>query len=81
MNFETQNTDILIIGSGGAGLFAALHAMKSNPENKITIAVTKMEAWTTAKSLCIIESIINLPIPGHPNIVSTITAPLAIAAA
>ena len=39
MNFETQNTDILIIGSGGAGLFAALHAMKSNPENKITIAV------------------------------------------
>jgi fumarate reductase flavoprotein subunit len=25
------STDILILGSGGAGLFAALHAHKANP--------------------------------------------------
>ena len=32
-------TDILILGSGGAGLFAALHAHQSNPELDITVAV------------------------------------------
>ncbi|MBI3453111.1 MAG: FAD-binding protein [Rhodospirillales bacterium] len=32
-------TDILILGSGGAGLFAALHAHKAAPELSITIAV------------------------------------------
>lgn len=32
-------TDILILGSGGAGLFAALHAHQSNPELSITVAV------------------------------------------
>ena len=32
-------TDILILGSGGAGLFAALHAHKAAPELTITIAV------------------------------------------
>ena len=32
-------TDILILGSGGAGLFAALHAHQANPALKITIAV------------------------------------------
>jgi fumarate reductase flavoprotein subunit len=32
-------TDILILGSGGAGLFAALHAHQRAPELKITIAV------------------------------------------
>ncbi len=32
-------TDILILGSGGAGLLAALHARKINPDAKITIAV------------------------------------------
>jgi fumarate reductase flavoprotein subunit len=32
-------TDILILGSGGAGLFAALHANKAAPDVKITIAV------------------------------------------
>ena len=32
-------TDILILGSGGAGLFAALHAHQANPSLKITIAV------------------------------------------
>lgn len=37
---ERQDTDILILGSGGAGLFAALHALQnSNPDTKITIAV------------------------------------------
>lgn len=32
-------TDILILGSGGAGLFAALHAHQRDPALKITIAV------------------------------------------
>ena len=36
---ETLRTDILIIGSGGAGLFAALFAKKANPDLDITIAV------------------------------------------
>ena len=37
---ERQSTDILILGAGGAGLFAALHAQKSAPHGtRITIAV------------------------------------------
>ncbi len=37
---ERHDTDILILGSGGAGLFAALHAQQSAPEGtKITLAV------------------------------------------
>ena len=36
---ERHETDILIIGSGGAGLFAALHAQKTAPEQKVTLAV------------------------------------------
>jgi fumarate reductase flavoprotein subunit len=32
-------TDILILGSGGAGLFAALHAHQAAPELRITVAV------------------------------------------
>ena len=35
----TIDTDILILGSGGAGLFAALHAHQANPKLHITIAV------------------------------------------
>jgi fumarate reductase flavoprotein subunit len=38
MRYKTSQTDILILGSGGAGLFAALHARKANPELKVTIA-------------------------------------------
>ncbi|GGX32221.1 fumarate reductase [Pigmentiphaga litoralis] len=34
-----RQTDILILGSGGAGLFAALHAHQGNPGAHITIAV------------------------------------------
>lgn len=34
----THKTDILILGSGGAGLFAALHAHQANPDLDITIA-------------------------------------------
>jgi len=33
------STDILILGSGGAGLFAALHAQQAAPELAITVAV------------------------------------------
>jgi len=36
---ERFDTDILILGSGGAGLFAALHAKKAAPELGITVAV------------------------------------------
>jgi len=36
---ERLDTDILILGSGGAGLLAALHAHQTNPDLKITIAV------------------------------------------
>jgi fumarate reductase flavoprotein subunit len=35
---RTEQTDILIIGSGGAGLFAALHAHKASPDLDITVA-------------------------------------------
>lgn len=39
VNVERVDTDILILGSGGAGLFAALHAQKAAPGKKITVAV------------------------------------------
>ena len=35
---ESLRTDILILGSGGAGLFAGLHAQRANPRLDITIA-------------------------------------------
>ncbi|MEO1776753.1 MAG: FAD-binding protein [Pseudomonadota bacterium] len=38
-NIERHDTDILILGTGGAGLFAALHAQQTAPEAKVTIAV------------------------------------------
>ncbi len=36
---RTEKTDVLIIGAGGAGLFAALHAHAANPDLDITVAV------------------------------------------
>lgn len=36
---KTIQTDILVLGSGGAGLFAALHAHQRAPNARITIAV------------------------------------------
>jgi len=36
---HTIKTDILILGSGGAGLFAALHAHQKNPALSVTVAV------------------------------------------
>ena len=36
---KTYQTDVLILGSGGAGLFAALHAHQANPNLSITVAV------------------------------------------
>jgi fumarate reductase flavoprotein subunit len=38
-NVRRVQTDILILGSGGAGLFAALHAHQTAPELHITVAV------------------------------------------
>jgi len=36
---EHLDTDILILGAGGAGLFAALHALQANPDLDVTVAV------------------------------------------
>ena len=36
---KTLRTDLLILGAGGAGLFAALHAKRTNPELHVTVAV------------------------------------------
>lgn len=38
-DIKRLQTDILILGSGGAGLFAALHAHQTSPGLKITVAV------------------------------------------
>lgn len=39
-DIDRHDTDILILGTGGAGLFAALHAQQSAPEGtRITVAV------------------------------------------
>jgi len=38
MAIERAATDILVLGSGGAGLFAALHARRAAPELSITVA-------------------------------------------
>jgi fumarate reductase flavoprotein subunit len=39
MDISRHETDVLIIGSGGAGLFAALHAHQANPSLRISVAV------------------------------------------
>ena len=39
MHIERHRTDILILGSGGAGLLAALHAKQTNPNAEVTVAV------------------------------------------
>ena len=39
MTYETLITDVLILGAGGAGLFAALHAHDANASLKVTVAV------------------------------------------
>ena len=39
MTLKRVRTDVLILGSGGAGLFAALHAHDADPALSITIAV------------------------------------------
>ena len=39
MQIDRLKTDILILGTGGAGLFAALHALQTNPDLDVTVAV------------------------------------------
>ena len=39
MRIRQIETDILILGAGGAGLFAALHAKKTAPDLDVTVAV------------------------------------------
>ena len=39
MQIDRHDTDILILGTGGAGLFGALHALQTAPNAKVTIAV------------------------------------------
>src|SRR5216117_2449646 len=39
MSVRQIATDVLILGAGGAGLFAALHAQQTNPALSITVAV------------------------------------------
>ncbi|MEK9752524.1 MAG: FAD-binding protein [Rhodospirillaceae bacterium] len=38
-NLETLTTDVLILGSGGAGLFGALHTLQGAPGLDVTVAV------------------------------------------
>ena len=39
MHIERHRTDILILGSGGAGLLAALHAKQTHPDAEVAVAV------------------------------------------
>lgn len=39
MRIERSRTDILILGTGGAGLFAALHAKQADPDLDVTLVV------------------------------------------
>jgi len=39
MNIERHKTDVLILGAGGAGLLAALHAKQTVPHLHVTVAV------------------------------------------
>ena len=39
MTIRRLQTDILILGAGGAGLFAALHAHQAAPTLRVTVAV------------------------------------------
>jgi len=39
MQIDNHKTDILVLGTGGAGLFAALHAKKANPSLRVTVTV------------------------------------------
>lgn len=39
MRIDNYKTDILVLGTGGAGLFAALHAKKAKPSLRVTVTV------------------------------------------
>ena len=50
MTVDNLKTDILILGTGGAGLFAALHAGKANPDLDVTVASNVARARTMSGS-------------------------------
>ncbi|MBT3660174.1 MAG: FAD-binding protein [Rhodospirillaceae bacterium] len=39
MDIPTIETDVLVLGSGGAGLFGVLHILQGNPDLDVTVAV------------------------------------------
>ncbi len=39
IDIDRRKTDVLVLGSGGAGLFGALHAKAANPDLEVTVAV------------------------------------------
>ncbi len=45
---ERRRTDILVLGAGGAGLLAALHAKDAAPQLDVTIAVKGCSANAAA---------------------------------
>ena len=51
-DIDRHDTDILILGTGGAGLFAALHAQQTAPEGtKITAEVIHIDSHDRKISL------------------------------
>ena len=48
---EQIQTDILILGSGGAGLFAALHAHKADPDLSYASERSVIESFSNTLAL------------------------------
>ena len=45
LEIDRHDTDILILGTGGAGMFAALHAQQTAPELRALLANVAARAW------------------------------------
>ena len=61
MTLHRIETDILILGAGGAGLFAALHAHATDPSLSITIAVKGLLGSVAARGWCRAVTTARLP--------------------